>query len=582
MVRITGGPFVMGDSQGGPDETLHCVTVDSFYIDRYLVTQQMYEKVMGKNPAKNRGDKLPVEQVQWVDAARFCNRCSQLDGLSPCYDPKTWACDFTANGYRLPTEAEWEFACRAGTDTQYFFGDNVQDLPKYAWYKPHSRGHSHPVGTRRPNPWGLHDMLGNVFQWCNDFYSSTYYEQSPAENPRGPATGKRRVLRGGSWKSTAAACRPASRQKEFPVFTDACFGADSYGLRRVRSVVNTASQTSDQTKQTAITEPLQDSDETVGRPADTVSDKDVGSQSQKATTPPQQPAGAAMRGETDITVQSPGPHRPSTLTRSSKISPQRLIGRIVFVSDRAGNLDLWTMCADGSKMRALTDDTHPDADPRFSPDGTRISYTTLRKGFPEIWLMQSDGSQPTRVTDGSQAAWSPDGKSLVFIRDDQVMTRELGSGNEHRLTPDTWQRCGVPAWSRDGHQIALASRHEATIGVYLLGIDGGSPKRLPTEDPCCTPRWSPDGKSMVFQTTKGHIHLWSIADRVAEQLTTGAAICHDAAFSPDGTLLAFSRAPTADGPWQICILDLDSDDLDVIQITQQGSNRQPDWQCPGK
>ena len=234
MVLIPSGSFTMGDGAGRPDEVPHQVSVNSFYIDKFLVTQELYEKVMGVNPSKRKGKTNPVERTQWTDAVRFCNKCSELDGLTPCYDLNTWQCNFEADGYRLPTEAEWEYACRAGGQNKYCFGDSMGDLARYAWFKANSQGAPHPVGQKQPNAWGLFDMHGNVWQWCNDFYGESYYSESPKENPRGPAAGKMRVLRGGAWDSDADKCRAAYRFKEFPVYSDACFGADSYGFRRAR------------------------------------------------------------------------------------------------------------------------------------------------------------------------------------------------------------------------------------------------------------------------------------------------------------------------------------------------------------
>src|SRR5438046_1108109 len=151
---------------------------------------------MGANPSRWKGDKNPVEQVRWSDAVRFCNKRSELEGLQPCYDLKTWNCNFDADGYRLPTEAEWEFACRAGSKTKYCFGDDESQLAQYAWCKPHSLGATHPVGGKKANALGLFDMHGNVWQWCNDFYADNYYKESPRENPRGPSEGAKKVLRG--------------------------------------------------------------------------------------------------------------------------------------------------------------------------------------------------------------------------------------------------------------------------------------------------------------------------------------------------------------------------------------------------
>jgi formylglycine-generating enzyme required for sulfatase activity len=144
MVLIPAGEFLMGSMRGSPDEQpVHRVKVSAFYMDTHLVTQEQYESVMGQNPSRWKGLKNPVEQVRWSDAVRYLNALSAAEGLEPCYNLKTWECDFEANGYRLPTEAEWEYACRAGTKGVYFFGDNGC---------PPSRG-SKPTLETDPAPW---------------------------------------------------------------------------------------------------------------------------------------------------------------------------------------------------------------------------------------------------------------------------------------------------------------------------------------------------------------------------------------------------------------------------------------------
>ena len=234
MVLLPGGAFIMGDENGDVDETPHEVTVGPFAIDKFEVTQEEYERVMGKNPSKVKGRKNPVEQVRWSDAVRYCNERSRLEGLEPAYDLETWTCRFDANGYRLPTEAEWEYAARAGTTTAYSFGDPEAKLPQHAWFEANAQGKPRPVGQRRPNAWGLYDMHGNIWEWCNDFYKVDYYLESPQRDPKGPESGKTKVLRGGCWNSNPGACRSAYRYNENPAYTDACFGYDIYGLRCVR------------------------------------------------------------------------------------------------------------------------------------------------------------------------------------------------------------------------------------------------------------------------------------------------------------------------------------------------------------
>jgi len=172
-----------------------------FYLGVYEVTQAEYEKVMGENPSDfakggRCADRVsgkdtsrnPVEMVSWYDAVEFCKRLSAKEGET----------------YRLPTEAEWEYACRAGTTTLYSFGDDKASLGEYAWYDagiPYSHQKTHPVGEKKPNAWGLHDMHGNVMEWCQDWFAKDYYAVSPTDDPPGPATGRFRVGRGGSFRS---------------------------------------------------------------------------------------------------------------------------------------------------------------------------------------------------------------------------------------------------------------------------------------------------------------------------------------------------------------------------------------------
>ena len=235
MVLVAGGEFSMGDPRGAADETPHKVAVSAFFMDRHPVSQELYEKITGLNPSKRRSPKNPIERIQWTDAARFCNQCSEIESLTPCYDPDTWKCNFEADGYRLPTEAEWEYACRAGTSARYSFGDNAARLGEYAWFKRNSQNALHATGRKKPNRWGLHDMHGGVWEWCNDFYAKKYAASDRA-NPRGPDSGQRAVLRGGSWRNSAESARSAARYSETPGFSDVCFNADLYGFRCVRNV----------------------------------------------------------------------------------------------------------------------------------------------------------------------------------------------------------------------------------------------------------------------------------------------------------------------------------------------------------
>ena len=164
-----------------------------------MVTQGQYQAVRGNNPSQFKGsDNLPVESVSWLDAVEFCNRLNEREKRTPFYRINGKEVTILGgDGYRLPTEAEWEYACRAGSSTLYPFGDNARFLGEYAWYHENSENKTHPVGQKSPNAWGLHDMLGNVWEWCADWYEAKYYASSPPADPPGASGASNRVIRGG-------------------------------------------------------------------------------------------------------------------------------------------------------------------------------------------------------------------------------------------------------------------------------------------------------------------------------------------------------------------------------------------------
>ncbi len=200
LVLIPAGEFLMGspdsDSAASKRERpQHRVRITRpFYLGVYPVTQEQYERVMGKNPSNFTGDlQRPVEQVSWEDATESCERLSKKEGKT----------------YQLPTEAEWEYACRAGSTTKWCFGDSDSQLGEYAWHRGNSGGTTHPVGEKEPNAWGLYDMHGSVWEWCADWYKEDYYSASPAIDPKGPDPAGLRVLRGGSWDAHPG-CSPSA------------------------------------------------------------------------------------------------------------------------------------------------------------------------------------------------------------------------------------------------------------------------------------------------------------------------------------------------------------------------------------
>ena len=214
MVRVEGGTFHMGatsEQEGeaySDEKPVHSVTLSSYYIGKTEVTQALWQAVMGSNPSYFKGSALPVESVSWDDCQEFIQKLNRLTGRN----------------FRLPTEAEWEFACRGGNNSRGYKYSGSNDIDNVAWYWDNSGGKTHPVGTKAPNELGIYDMSGNVWEWCSDWYADyTSYSQT---DPTGPQSGSIRVGRGGSWRGIAWRCRSSSRGGNDPA------GRDDYlGLR---------------------------------------------------------------------------------------------------------------------------------------------------------------------------------------------------------------------------------------------------------------------------------------------------------------------------------------------------------------
>lgn len=213
LVRVSPGEFLMGSPETEPghakSEQLHTVKItEPFYIGETLVTQVQYRQVMGNNPSLFKGAALPAERVSWDLANTFCRKLSQL----------------TNREVRLPTEAEWEYACRAGSRERFNLGGADEDLNRAGWFKANSEMKTHFVGRKEPNAFGLFDFHGNVLEWCQDWYQDSYYKHSPEKDPPGPESGKYRVLRGGSFMDEVSDCRCAMRGKGFPGYWVGGFG----------------------------------------------------------------------------------------------------------------------------------------------------------------------------------------------------------------------------------------------------------------------------------------------------------------------------------------------------------------------
>ena len=208
MIAVEGGTFTMGatDEQASDaysdEKPTHQVTLSSYYIGKTEVTQELWQAVMGSNPSGFSGANLPVEKVSWEDCQIFIAILNELTGKY----------------FRLPTEAEWEYAARGGSKSQGYKYSGSNTVDDVAWYPSNSSSKTHPVATKAPNELGIYDMSGNVLEWCRDWYSSSYYSSSSQYNPTGPASGSRRVYRGGSWGSSARLCRVSYRDYNGPSY----------------------------------------------------------------------------------------------------------------------------------------------------------------------------------------------------------------------------------------------------------------------------------------------------------------------------------------------------------------------------
>jgi formylglycine-generating enzyme required for sulfatase activity len=207
FVLIPAGSFRMGGDKGleqaeDHETPRHIVKISqAFYLGRYAVTQAQWSAMMANNPSEFKDDLRPVERVSWNDVQVFVQRLNIKE---------------ETDKYRLPTEAEWEYASRADSQSSYTFGGDTGMLSQYAWYTNNSGGQTHPVGQLKPNAWGLHDMHGNIHEWCQDWFDRKYYAQSPSNDPSGPSSGLAKALRGGDWGSEDWYCRCASRSLSSP------------------------------------------------------------------------------------------------------------------------------------------------------------------------------------------------------------------------------------------------------------------------------------------------------------------------------------------------------------------------------
>lgn len=211
MILVEEGEFLMGYHEGGYNERpVHLVKLSPYYIGKYPITQKEWKIINKFNPSYFNRDLCPVERVSWYQAVEFCNKKSIEEGYAPCYSIKgnIVTCDFSKGGYRLPTEAEWEYACRGGALAEDEFKFDLDSINDYVWFKDNAYGQTHSVGVKLANPLGIHDMSGNVYEWCWDRYS--IYPDHEVQNPKGDDYIHHRIIRGGYYEGERS-CRPSFR-----------------------------------------------------------------------------------------------------------------------------------------------------------------------------------------------------------------------------------------------------------------------------------------------------------------------------------------------------------------------------------
>lgn len=249
-------------------------------------------------------------------------------------------------------------------------------------------------------------------------------------------------------------------------------------------------------------------------------------------------------------------------------------GTVAVSIQRGGQRNIWRCRPDGMDAKRLTAANGDDVDPRWNPEGTKILFTRLNNGLASILIMNEDGSGQEEVCAGMQASWSPDGESIIFCRDGQVILRHLKDKTEKLISPTMWEECAFPAMSPDSKQVVCSSRHEGRIGIYSISLANGATHRIRTSKEACTPRWSSDGQWLLFQTSN-HICRIKPDGTDEEELTFGAGIQHQAQFSPDQKFIIFTRGNTAEGPWQLCLQELSSGNETTVPLS--GSFGYPDW-----
>ncbi len=261
---------------------------------------------------------------------------------------------------------------------------------------------------------------------------------------------------------------------------------------------------------------------------------------------------------------------------ANAVELSELKGEIIFSSDRSGSWAIWSIGANGKGLKQISKPGagEMDVDPVWSPDGKSILFTSTRGGQAGIWVMNADGTEPRRICDGGQAEWLPDGKAIVFIRDEKVYTRDLASGEEKLISDKDWPHCSGPVWSPDGKTIAFAARWDGPNAVYTIPAEGGEATKVYDKKPACGVDWSPDGTMLAYET---EVHICKIQPdgQKNRQLTFFGGVQRFPRWSPDGKHIVFCQGVSEKGPWELYIIS--SDGGTPARPPDGASDMNPDW-----
>ncbi|MGD0900612.1 MAG: SUMF1/EgtB/PvdO family nonheme iron enzyme, partial [Thermoguttaceae bacterium] len=449
-----------------------------FYLGKYKVTQEEWEAVLGKgnNPSQFKGPKNPVEQVSWDDCQQFLKKLSEMAG-----DPR--------GSYRLPTEAQWEYACRAGSTGDWCFGSNEAELEDYAWYRQNSRGNTHPVGQKKPNGWRLYDMHGNVYEWCADWHDADYYKASPGSDPTGPLSGSGRVTRGGGWDSPFWWCRSWKRNTISPA------GDRHLGLR-VSLVLADKPDGRKTAPSAAYSVPSTPPPAPIPNPESPI----------PLSRPPTPIPGLTPRApipnpESPIPNPSPGALKPDwqpkPLEQGGPLAPEAL----VVEPAKIAGLKSWGIETVYSRRPAKLEETAFARDLKASRDTgtlawrdpTRAMFLQLTQSPRKLWIVRYTSSKPQFAF-----AISPDGQRALYSEELLDLTK---ANRIVRL------QCRFPAWSPDGRRIA-AEGPQKIVTIF----DGRTGVRLGTlgeKDSNIHCDWSPNSK-LLFVHGDSSTGLWDV------------------------------------------------------------------------